>query len=52
MPQHLRFTTFSRILHWTMAVIILAMLFIGIGMVASLSDNHSLTAAAGVFSLV
>jgi cytochrome b561 len=52
MPQHLRFTTFSRILHWTMAVMILAMLFIGIGMVASLSDNHSLTAAAGVFSLV
>ena len=40
MPQHLRFTTFSRILHWTMAVIILAMLFIGIGMVASLSDYH------------
>jgi len=31
---------FSRILHWTMAVMILAMLFIGVGMVASLSDYH------------
>jgi cytochrome b561 len=40
MPQHLRFTALSRILHWTMAVMVLAMLFIGIGMVASLSDYH------------
>ena len=40
MAQPLRFTTFSRILHWTMAVMILAMLFIGVGMVASLSDYH------------
>jgi cytochrome b561 len=40
MAQHPRFTTFSRILHWTMAVLVLAMLFIGIGMVASLSDYH------------
>jgi len=40
MAQHLRFTIFSRILHWTMAVMVLAMLFIGIGMVASLSDYH------------
>jgi cytochrome b561 len=40
MPQTLRFTIFSRILHWTMAAMILAMLFIGIGMVASLSDYH------------
>jgi cytochrome b561 len=38
MAQRLQFTMFSRILHWTMAVMILAMLFIGVGMVASLSD--------------
>jgi cytochrome b561 len=40
MAQRLQFTMFSRILHWTMAVMILAMLFIGVGMVASLSDYH------------
>ena len=40
MAQHLQFPKFSRILHWTMAVMVLAMLFIGIGMVASLSDYH------------
>ena len=40
MTQHLQFTAFSRILHWTMAVLVLAMLFIGIGMVSSLSDYH------------
>ena len=40
MAQALRFTALSRILHWTMAVMILAMLFIGVGMVASLSDYH------------
>ena len=40
MAQHLRFTTLSRILHWTMAVMVLAMLFIGIGMIASLPDYH------------
>jgi cytochrome b561 len=40
MTQHLQFPIFSRILHWTMAVMVLAMLFIGIGMVASLSDYH------------
>jgi cytochrome b561 len=37
-----QFPLFSRILHWTMAVMILAMLFIGIGMVASLADYHRL----------
>jgi cytochrome b561 len=36
----LRFKALSRILHWTMAVLVLAMLFIGIGMVASLTDYH------------
>jgi cytochrome b561 len=40
-PQDM-FPLFSRILHWTMAAMILAMLFIGIAMVASLSDYHRL----------
>jgi len=40
MTQYLQLTAFSRILHWTMAVLVLAMLFIGIGMVSSLSDYH------------
>ena len=44
MAQRLQFTMFSRILHWTMAVLILAMLFIGIAMVSSLSDYHLLVA--------
>jgi cytochrome b561 len=35
-----QFPALSRILHWTMAAMILAMLFIGIGMVASLEDYH------------
>ena len=39
-----QFPLFSRILHWTMAVMVLAMLFIGIGMVASLSDYYRLVA--------
>lgn len=39
-----QFPLTSRILHWTMAVMVLAMLFIGIGMVASLSDYHRLIA--------
>jgi cytochrome b561 len=38
------FPLLSRILHWTMAVLILAMLFIGIAMIASLSDYHRLVA--------
>jgi len=42
MAQHRPFTLFSRILHWTMAILILAMLFIGIGMVSSVSAYHSL----------
>jgi cytochrome b561 len=36
----LRFPAFSRLLHWTMAAMILSMLFIGFGMVASLTDYH------------
>lgn len=30
----------ARVLHWVMAALILAMLFIGIGMVASVSERH------------
>lgn len=37
---HDRFPAFSRILHWLMAAMILAMLFIGIGMMASLTEYH------------
>jgi cytochrome b561 len=33
-----RFPALSRLLHWVMAAMILAMLFIGFGMVASLTD--------------
>ena len=39
-----RFPLLSRILHWVLAVLILTMLFIGIAMVASLSDYHRLVA--------
>jgi cytochrome b561 len=41
-PRRTQFTVFSRILHWTMAVMVLSMLFIGIAMVASLADYHRL----------
>jgi cytochrome b561 len=41
-PQH--FTFVSRLLHWVMAAAILAMLFIGVGMVASLAWYHWLVA--------
>jgi cytochrome b561 len=42
MAQHRPFPLLSRILHWTMAAMILAMLFIGIGMVGSVSEYHRL----------
>jgi cytochrome b561 len=38
--QH--FTVFSRLLHWAMAVMVLAMLFIGVGMVSSVSERYHL----------
>ena len=44
MAPHRSFPVFSRILHWTMAVLVLAMLFIGIGMVSSVSAYHQLVA--------
>ena len=34
----------SRLLHWSMAAMVLAMLFIGVAMVGSLSDYHRLVA--------
>jgi cytochrome b561 len=44
MVEHRPFPLFSRILHWTMAIMILAMLFIGIGMVSSVTQYHRLVA--------
>jgi len=37
-----QFTLLSRILHWTMAAMILTMLFIGVAMVASIADYDKL----------
>jgi cytochrome b561 len=37
-----QFTALSRLLHWTMAAMILTMLGIGVAMVASLADYHTL----------
>jgi cytochrome b561 len=36
----LQFTALQRLLHWTMAVGILAMLFIGVGMVSTIEREH------------
>jgi len=40
--QRLQFTSLSRLLHWTMAAMVLTMLCIGVAMVASLADYHVL----------
>lgn len=37
---HTSFSVAARVLHWTMAVLILAMLFIGVGMVATVSSKQ------------
>ncbi|RKE39088.1 cytochrome b561 [Paraburkholderia sp. BL23I1N1] len=37
---HSHFSSLQRILHWTMAPLIVAMLFIGVGMVATVSRVH------------
>ena len=37
-----QFTAFSRLLHWVMAVLVVAMLFIGIGMVSTVSERYHL----------
>ncbi len=39
-----QFALLSRILHWLMAIMLLAMLFIGVAMVASLGNYHQLVA--------
>jgi cytochrome b561 len=39
-----QFAFLSRILHWLMAAFLIAMLFIGVSMVASLGDYHKLLA--------
>lgn len=39
-----QFAVFSRILHWLMAAMLLAMLFIGVSMVTSLGNYHRLVA--------
>jgi cytochrome b561 len=40
-----RFPATSRLFHWLMAVMVLAMLFIGVGMAASLSERYALLVA-------
>ena len=40
--QRCQFTAFSRLLHWTMAAMVLTMLGIGVAMVASLVNYHVL----------
>jgi cytochrome b561 len=40
--QRHQFAAFSRLLHWTMAAMVLTMLCIGVAMVASLADYHVL----------
>jgi cytochrome b561 len=40
--QRRQFTAFSRLLHWTMAAMVLIMLGIGVAMVASLANYHVL----------
>jgi cytochrome b561 len=40
--QRFQFTALSRLLHWTMAVMVLTMLCIGVAMVASLANYHVL----------
>jgi cytochrome b561 len=41
MSTDTHFNLLARVLHWTMAAMILAMLFIGVGMVASVSLRPS-----------
>src|SRR3974377_1227720 len=40
--QRRQFTALSRLLHWTMAAMVLTMLCIGVDMVASLANYHVL----------
>lgn len=43
-PKRTQFAVLSRILHWLMAALLLAMLMIGIAMVTSLGNYHALVA--------
>jgi cytochrome b561 len=43
--QRRQFAAFSRLLHWTMAAMVLTMLCIGVAMVVSLADYHVLVSA-------
>src|SRR2546428_674325 len=47
MPAQPRFPAVSRLLHWTMAVMVLTMLCIGVAMVVSLGDYHPLVSIHG-----
>src|ERR1700739_4513826 len=40
-PSRTHFSPLARLLHWTMAPLIIAMLFIGVGMVATVSRAHT-----------
>src|SRR5258705_3550303 len=40
--QRRQFAAFSRLLHWTMAAMVLTMLCIGVAMVVSLANYHAL----------
>lgn len=44
MTRSTHFNLPARLLHWSMAALILAMLFIGVAMVTSLADYHALVA--------
>lgn len=35
------FTPLARLLHWTMAILILTMLFVGVGMISTVSTKHN-----------
>ena len=50
-PKRTQFTVLSRILHWLMAALLLAMLMIGMAMVTSLGNYHALVAVFSFSSL-
>ena len=47
-----QFPLFSRVLHWLMAAMIVAMLFIGVAMVASLGKYHTLLSVHRVLGIL
>jgi cytochrome b561 len=55
-PTDMRFTALQRALHWLMAIAILAMLFIGVGMVSTIRPDHlalvSIHKSLGILILV